>query len=289
MGMTSCLKQNDMNIDPEDTSGRIVTLQFLKEGGTTINSGLNYFANAALTYPASHTSDTAIYNVALAGGTALDRDLTVTVDVDPSKVLDYYYKDSIAYELMPDSLYEFLGTSATIPAGSAIAQLKLVFFPSKMDPSKSYMLPVVVKDAGGQTISGNYGTIYYHVIGNPIAGSYLWDFYRYNNQDGTGSPTTTWTDEPTVFAPVNPTSIKVPTGYYTTPNYLITFKNNNGVLSDFKAVIAPDEIEEKFTKDGITVVSGPTITVSPDLKTFTVKYVVFNGAAYRNLTDIYRR
>jgi hypothetical protein len=190
---------------------------------------------------------------------------------------------------MPDSLYHFISTTATIKAGERIAPMQIVFYPSKIDPTKSYILPVVITDAEGKTISGNFGTIYFHVIGNPIAGSYLWDFYRYNNQAGTGSPSTTWTDEPTVFSPVNPTSIKVATGYYVQPNYLITFKNSGGVLSDFKAVIAPDEINSAFTANGISVVAGPTITVSADYKTFTVKYTVYNGSAYRNLTDIYHK
>ena len=191
---------------------------------------------------------------------------------------------------MPDSLYKFISKSATIKAGQRIATLKIVFFPSKIDITKSYCLPVVIKDAGGKTISSNFGTIYYHVIGNPIAGAYNWDFIRINNQAGTGGPAGgSFTGDVTVFSPVDPNSVKVTTGYYVQPNYLITFKNIGGVLSDFKAVIAPDEIGPAFTDNGITIVSQPAIEVSSDLNTFTIKYVVFNGAAYRNCTDIYYR
>ena len=290
LGLTSCLKKDAMNVDPDEITGTIIELQFIENGsGTTINSGMQYFSGGALTYPADHLTDTANYNVSLAGPSTLTKDVKVTIGVKASAVLDNYKADSINYQLMPDSLYDFISTTATIKAGSRIAPFKIVFYPSKIDPTKSYMLPVVVTDAEGQTISSNFGIVYFHVIGNPIAGAYLWDFYRYNNQAGTGSPSTTWTNEPIVFSPVNPTSIKVPTGYYVQPNYLISFKNSAGVLSDFTAAIAPDEIKAAFTDNGISVVSGPDITVSADQKTFTIKYVVYNGSAYRNITDIYHK
>lgn len=280
-----------MNIDVNNTGGALITLQFIENGsGTTINSGMQYFAGGALTYPGTDVSDTATYNINLAGSTTLGTDLAVTVGVDATKILDNYKSDSIKYDLMPDSLYKFVSTTATIKAGERIAQMKIVFFPSKIDITKSYMLPVVVKDAAGKTISSNFSTIYFHVIGNPIAGNYNWDFIRINNQAGTGGPAGgSFTGDVVTFSPVNPTSIKVPTGYYVQPNYLITFKNSNGVLSNFKAVIAPDEIGPAFTDNGITMITQPSIVVSPDLKTFTVKYVVFNGSAYRNCTDIYYR
>lgn len=288
--LTSCLKKGDMNVDIEKTTSTIMELQFIENGsGSTINSGLNYFAGGALTYPSSETSATAHYNISLAGPVTLGGDLKVTVGVDESKRLDYFSKDSIEYEIMPDSLYDFVSTTATVKAGERIAPMEITFYPSKIDPTRSYILPVTITDAEGKLVSGNYGTIYFHVIGNPLAGAYLWDFYRYNDQAGTGTLITTWTDEPIVFAPVSPTAVKVPTGYYVQPNYLISFKSSAGVLSNFKAQIAPDEINDAFTVNGINVVAGPTIDVTPDYKKITVKYTVYNGSAYRNLTDIYHR
>ena len=289
MTMASCLKEGAKNIDTENPTGSIVTLQFIENGsGSTINSGMQYFSGGALTYPGSHESDTATFNVNLAGPTTLTSDLTVTVGVDATKVLDNIKGDASDYTLMPDSLYKFMSKTAVIKAGQRIASLKIVFYPSKIDVTKSYNLPVVIKDAGGKTISGNFGIIHFHVIGNPIAGAYNWDYIRINNQAGTGAPAGgTFFGEHVVFSPVNPTSVKVPTGYYVQPNFLLSFKNTNGVLSDFKAVIAPDEIEGAYTNNGITVVTQPVVTVSSDLKTIVIKHVVFNGAAYRNNTDTY--
>lgn len=287
--LTSCLKKDSMNIDPDEKTGTIMELQFIENGsGTTLNSGMQYFSGGALTYPGTDDADTATYNISLAGPVTLSKDVKVTVGIDESKKLDNYASDSIPYEIMPDSLYDFVATTATITAGSRIVPMHIVFYPSKIDVTKSYILPVVVKDAEGQTISGNFGTIYFHVIGNPIAGAYMWDFIRYNTQDGSGPLNgSSFTGGSTVFSPVNPTSVKVPTGYYVQPNYLITFKSSAGVLSDFKAVIAPDEIKAAFTDNGITVILAPTITVSADQKTFTIKYTVYNGSAYRNITDIF--
>ncbi len=289
MTMASCLKEGAKNIDTENPTGSIVTLQFIENGsGSTINSGMQYFSGGALTYPGSHESDTATFNVNLAGPTTLTSDLTVTVGVDATKVLDNIKGDAIDYTLMPDSLYKFMSKTAVIKAGQRIASLKIVFYPSKIDVTKSYNLPVVIKDAGGKTISANFGIIHFHVIGNPIAGAYNWDYIRINNQAGTGNPSGgTFFGEHVVFSPVNPTSVKVPTGYYVQPNFLLSFKNTNGVLSEFKAVIAPDEIEGAYTNNGISVATQPVVTVSPDLKTIVIKHVVFNGSAFRNNTDKY--
>lgn len=289
MALVSCLKEGAKNVDIENASGTIVTLQFIENGsGSTINSGMQYFPGAALTYDASHTSDTATYNVNLAGPTTLSTDLNVTVGVDATKVLDNFKSDEIKYELMPDSLYKFISKTATIKAGQRIATLKIAFYPSKIDITKSYCLPVVIKEAGGKTISSNFGTIYYHVIGNPIAGAYNWDFIRKNNQLGTGGPAGgSFLGEHVVFSPVDPTHVKVPTGYYVQPNYLISFTNSNGVLSNFKAVIAPDEVGPAFTDNGITIVTQPSVQVSADLKSFIINYIVWNGSAYRNCTDFY--
>lgn len=289
ISLSSCLKEGVMNVDTEKTTATIVELQFLENGsGSTINSGLQYFGGGALTYPGTHESDTATYNVSIAGPALLGSDLVVSVGVDAAKVLDNYKSDSIPYELMPDSLYKFLSTSVTIKAGERVAPLQIVFYPSKTDVTKSYMLPVVIKDAAGQTISGNFGIIYFHVIGNPIAGAYSWNYYRWNTETPVGDPTG-WENDPITFTPVNPNTVKVITGYYTQIEYNISFENNNGVLSDFSVKFDKQQYDDSFVANGVNLVSGPTITVSPDYKDFEIKYLVYNGAAYRYIIDEYHK
>jgi hypothetical protein len=126
--------------------------------------------------------------------------------------------------------------------------------------------------------------MYFHTIGNPIAGAYSWDFIRYNNPEGTGTPSSlSFYGAEIIFAPVNPTTIRVPTGYFTQPDYIITFKNSGGVLSDFKAIIDPAAVEADFVPNGITITSGPTILVEDNNTKLTVKYTT----STRNITDIY--
>lgn len=296
LSLSSCLKKDDMNIDPENKTGNIVELQFIENGsGSTINSGMQYFSGGALTYPGSDAADTATYNISLAGPGTLGNDLAVTVGLDATKILDNYAEDSIKYELMPDSVYKFVETSTTIKAGTRIAPMHIVFYPSKLDVTKSYMLPVVIKDAGGKTISSNFGIIYFHVIGNPIAGAYLWNYYRWNTDTqppiGTypaGSPSG-WEAEPITFAPINPTTVKVMTGYYYQIDYNISFKNSNGVLSDFAVKFDKSQYDTYFVANGVTLSAGPVISVSSDYKQFEIRYVVYNGSAYRYIVDQYYR
>ena len=63
--MVSCLKKNASNIDIEDKTSTIMELQFIQPGGSTINSGMQYFSGGALTYPGADISDTANINVSI--------------------------------------------------------------------------------------------------------------------------------------------------------------------------------------------------------------------------------
>lgn len=284
--LTSCLDGADSNIPP-DASGTIMELLYVQEGGTTINSGLNYFSGAAITYPATHEADTATFVVSLAGATTFSKDLTVTLGVDANAVNDNIASDGITYELMPDSLYTFITKTAVIKAGEKSAAFQVIFYPSKIDATKNYGLPVTATNDGSVDISSNFGKVYFHAIGNPIAGAYTWDFERHDSQDKSAPiSAASFTEEPTIFAPVNPTTVSVATGYYTQPNYLISFTDTDGVLSNFRAVINPDEIAT-FTDNGITIVVAPTITVSNNNTKFVINYVVNNGTAFRNVTDTF--
>ena len=186
---------------------------------------------------------------------------------------------------MPDSLFTLISKTAVIKAGQRSAEFKVIFYPSKIDATENYALPVTATNDGNIDISSNFGHIYFHAIGNPIGGAYSWDYDRYDSQDKSGAHSGFSGDE-TIFAPVNTTTVKVPTGYYTQPNYLLSFKNTNGVLSDFTAVINPDEIST-FSDNGITIVSQPVVTVSANNTKIVINYVVYNGSAYRNVTDTY--
>lgn len=282
--LTSCLDGDDQNI-PADSSQSILELLYVPPGGTTINSGLTYYADAALTYPATDEADTATFVVSLQGSKELSKDLTINLTVNANAANDNFASDSINYGLMPDSLYKFISKTAVIKAGERSAEFKVIFYPSKIDATKNYALPVTATNDGNIDISSNFGHIYFHAIGNPIGGAYSWDYDRYNSQDKSGAHSGFKAD-PTIFSPVNPTTVKVETGYLGT-HYLISFTNTDGVLSDFSAVIDPDDVADVYPTYTVTLTTAPTITVSENNTKFVINYVVFNGADFRNITDTF--
>ncbi len=287
-GLTGCLKGDTPNIDPNAST--IVTMEYLAGGGgTTIGSGMTYFSGAALLYPATDEADTATFSVILGGGASINKDVSITIGVDANSLLDNFANDSIPYEAMPDSVYKLVSTTETISAGQKSAVFQIVFYPSKINTLKNYMLPITVTDASGYTVSSNFKKIYFHTIGNKIAGIYNWDFSRWDNATGAGSPRTdlSFTGDQTAFAPATPISIKVKTGYYTQPNYVISFDTTGGILSNFKVAFDATEFKADFTDNGLSLTSGPNLTVSADQKTFTIQYSVNNGSADRYLIDKY--
>ncbi len=221
-----------------------------------------------------------------------NEDFTVKLAVDASVIAETnagITHETDRFFMLPDSTYSIPSLAVSVPKDTTEAFFTVTFYQDKIDKTKNYLLPLRILDQPGVQVASNTGTLKLTFIGNPLGGPWLWDFYRWDAQNPVGDPRISFTDEPTLFAPLDGLSVKTPTGYYTAPNYLITFSNNAGVLTDFKAVIAPDEIEDAFTSAGIKVVDGPTITVSADYKKITIHYTVFNGAAYRYLIDEYHR
>ncbi|HEY6978892.1 MAG TPA: DUF1735 domain-containing protein, partial [Chitinophagaceae bacterium] len=165
---TGCLK-DDPNVDFSNL-GTVVQMPY---------SGKGFFAQDAVTDAADTIVKT--FTINIASTYPLNKDLNVTVGTDNSLVDEYNaYDPAVHYEAMPDSAYSFNETTITIPAGSRLDTLQVTFYKTKLDPSKSYLLPISIKDASGETISGNMSVHYYHFIGNPIAGSYSWEWIRYN-------------------------------------------------------------------------------------------------------------
>ncbi len=241
------------------------------------DAGLSNFTRASLNFSADSVVS---FYVNLASEYTLTKDIVVTVGVD-NAALDAYNGNPAngnKYELFPDSLFTLAQTTATIKAGERVALITVQFYPSKLDPTRSYMLPVSITDAQGTLISGNYGTIYYHVIGNPLAGSYLWDFSRWDNATGTGTLSgLSFTEENTTISATSATSMEVASGYYIQPRYEITFTNTNGVLSNFKVTLNADDVAVMLSA-GVSVISGPTILLAdPVNKHFKFQYTVVTG------------
>jgi hypothetical protein len=156
----------------------IVELFYYDASGTA-HGGLENFAKDAVI--AAGTTPVSIdFSVNLASVNPFDKDLTVTIGVDDAARTIYNASNTAQYEAMPAGAYTLTGTTGVIKAGQRRANFNIKFDPSKIDPSKNLMLPISIKDAQGQTISGNFGTIYFHTIGNSLAGNYKVSGTRYN-------------------------------------------------------------------------------------------------------------
>jgi len=289
LSATGCLKDKP-NVDFSNiTAIAEISSSSINPTKNGPSSGLDYFNQATLPYIGADTTFDVTFEVNITGEYPPTKDITVTVAVDDAKRVAYNSNLAPAnqFTLPADSNYSFPVKTAVVKAGTRLAKFTVTFFPKTLDPAKSYMLPITISDASGLIISGNLSTIYLHIIGNPLAGNYNWDYSRWNAQDSVSAP---FAGSPpgdvTTFVPVSANSFNVKTGYYVQPNYLVTFTNNNGVLSDFKVQIDPAELESSFTANGLSVVDGPTVLkADPVNKVFEFQYTIFTGTAYRYIKD----
>ncbi len=124
--------------------------------------GLENFDAALLEFDPADVQDSADIDLNIASPKPLSKALTVTVGVDDALRVSYNSANSANYEALPDSVYSFPVKAGTINAGDRLDTLRVIFYPSKIDPTKNYMLPVSIQDAQGENISGNFGAIYFH-------------------------------------------------------------------------------------------------------------------------------
>lgn len=225
--------------------------------------GLANFGNTALNLD-GNPSDSFQFHVNYAGKNPTSKDLKITLANDPAVIAAYNADpaNKTKYESFPDSIYSLPVKTVTIKAGQNYTEaLSLVVFPDKVDPTKNYMLALTIKDAQGLPVSGNFGTIYYHLVGNPIAGNYNWDFTRYNKPTkGVSKSGLSFVGHTTSFKPDDPNTIEVQSGYYIQPRYVIHFDNNGGVLSNFTVAFNPDDLAALIGA-GITIVTDPFFTI----------------------------
>jgi hypothetical protein len=152
--LSACLK--DKPAVDFSTVGTIIEILPVNGGG------LENFGTAELSFDPTETIDSAAIVLNIASPEPLNKSLTISMGVNDNMRTAYNSANPVQYDLFPDSLFSFPVTSVTIPAGRRLDTLQVYFYPSKIDTTKNYMLPVSIQDAQGQTISGNFGTIYFH-------------------------------------------------------------------------------------------------------------------------------
>ena len=247
---SSCVKSVDGRTDFDNLKPTVL----IPEGG------LANFGSDAILFPPTDDVDTAWFHLNYAATDVATQDEVVTIAIDDAALAAYNALGGNQYAKFPDSIYSFTTTTVTVPKGANYsAAVPLVMFPSKIDLLLNYMLPISITVAPvGSTISTNYKTIYWHLIGNPIAGLYLWDFTRWNNTTGTGSNTGHFAGNPAVFAPLDGTSITVASGYFIQPMYILSFTDSAGIPTQFKVVMDPNSLAD-LKADNVNIVSGPNL------------------------------
>lgn len=271
--VSSCVKSREGRTDFNNLQPMVL----IPEGG------LAAFSKQALTFPGTDAVDTAFFHVNYASANVAAADETIGLSIDQTALSDYNGTSPIPYELFPDSIYSFSATTVNIPKGDNYsAPIPLVVYPDKIDATKNYMLPISVSTAPeGAGISANYKTIFFHLIGNPIAGSYDQEWKRWNASDTSGAPVSDLDLGTVIFAPTDPTTINV-TSQGTGETDVITFTNNGGVLSNFNVSIQP--------VSGIT--EGPAVMESADPVNgiYKVYFTYTNSSgAPRCILNIYRK
>ncbi|MDE3144462.1 MAG: DUF1735 domain-containing protein, partial [Bacteroidota bacterium] len=266
-------------------SGTIVN--GLKPMALIPEGGMTNFSKASLSFPSADLSDTVTFHANYAWTNVAPTDITFTLGYDANALSAYNSLGGIQYEKFPDSIYSYKGTSVVVKAGQSYSDaIPLVVYPTKIDPTRNYMLPISIMSAPGTTISGNLSTIYYHFIGNPIAGAYMEEWIRWQNASGSGSPAYDFAGMANVFSATSPTEISV-TSQANGLTFIIDFTNNGGVLSNFTATIDP----ASYPNAGIaSILSGPTVTADLVNKKFTIdfSYNLASGAG-RTVREIFTK
>lgn len=87
-------------------------------------------------------------------------DVTVTMAVDDAVLKKYNSVRDSDNQISPLPAGSFTApTKITIPAGAGKVQYHVKFNTTLFDPAKTYGLPLKIVDGGGNTVSGNYGTL----------------------------------------------------------------------------------------------------------------------------------
>jgi hypothetical protein len=285
---SSCLKDSRF-FDPESVTSNLAELPL---------SGLQFFPQDAITQAGV---DTITFAVGVTAANPPTTPTTVVIAVDNTLIASYNAANpSITYLPVPAASYKLPATSITIPAGVNFITTTVIVDRTALDPAGSYMLPIKIVSAGGLPISANYGIHYYHIIGNDFAGSYIWEYRRYQNGTGPGAgkipslgqgtppDITNAAGSTTTLSPVSPTEFVMQTGYNGQGvQYDVTFtrtvSGSTITYTNWKVTFPAAEIA-KWTNAGIINVVPPSFTIPPPAnnsspKIFELNYISMGAAA----------
>lgn len=220
---------------------------------------------AALTF--SKTPSDLSTRVNVAAPYPLTTALNVTLSIDKAAFAKWKTANAdTVSELLPDSTYTIPSASITIPANQNIGTYVVKVNSSKIDLNHTYVLPVSISDASGQTISGNFKTILYSItVKNIYDGTYT----AVGTLNRQGLPTDNINEDGTL-ATVNGNTC-----------YTIASFFGNSALSFFVRVNADNSVTIITDPNAGVAISGTvgkTSTYDPAKKQFQLYYGYVNGS-----------
>lgn len=177
---TSCKKDV---VEPLGDNGQ-KTIGFATYGGRNAAA----FNAATLALDLTKPKDSVEVRLLYSTPQVSDKDITVTVCYDAAKLTSFNASQpagGIIYTALTSSQYMLKTTQVKIRANQSLSEpFFIIFYNNQLDASKSYMLPLgICKIEGAPSdvkAATGTGTAYFHIIGNPLAGTYDLVALRYN-------------------------------------------------------------------------------------------------------------
>lgn len=176
---SSCTKNND-GTQVEDNGQQIITIA--KYGGI---SGAG-FDNSGLAFDLTKPIDSVEVRLEYSSSMVPANDVFVTVAQDDAARVKFVAANpSIDYKALTSSQFLIRTTRVKFRAGQGLSEpFFIIFYPNQLSPALSYMLPVTITKIEGAasniTKAPATGIAYFHIIGNPLAGTYTNVAKRYN-------------------------------------------------------------------------------------------------------------
>lgn len=271
-GLNACVKDRNLGATDFDNIAPTVSI---------VEGGLAKFGSQALLFPAADSADGLSFRVNYAAKAPAPQDITVTLAYDDAARVANNLADTTHpnYQKFPDSIYAaFPTTKVVIKKGQYYSDpINFVLYPRKVDPSINYIFPISIVDAQGVTIASNFKTIYYHLIGNPQAGSYTNTGIRYNYNCCTSVPYTYPTippgysstlvlPNPKVASPVDPHTVRIDFANLGGANYAYLATVPTGISGNTNFPITLNFSPEFLAGNANIVVN--LATYNPALRTF---------------------
>jgi Domain of unknown function (DUF1735) len=179
-----CNKSDEITLSSSDKS----TVMFTENGAATKSfPKFNYLPDASLV-DEYISFDHYTIKAKLDGPITAPEDITITYAIDPAAVAKFNSDGAAAdpnwkpFAMLPASNFSLVVTSDVIKKGEVYAPTvtnNILTHPGLIDPSKFYVIPVKISSSSYASGIGS-GTIFFYIIGNPLAGVYQDWGVRYN-------------------------------------------------------------------------------------------------------------